>query len=981
MTSPETDAAVAAIREMWQDRSAGERSAFTSALTPPPVVPTPSEDHITRVRVRAALSGAVDPAELGEPSVLEALSPEFDRSYVDGNWRWTLRSGPRRTVLRSLAGSPDRLAAGLADARSLPTDEAGLYLRSLAARTLPSAVLPGTAAALAEPSSRHADLLREPQASPSALPARLVLQALAWAEPLGGFAGDLAEARRRVRVEAVAASYGALLANGFFGRDEELARLRDFATVPVTPEDRPVPLLPVIGLGGAGKSTALAAFIEPYLRELGRPAATGPVVIVVDFDRVQFRIDAELELSFEVSRQLGNAHPVAAADFSALRYQAREERAGSAAARYAGSLAAGEGAGDAPAFERDASLLVRMHDLDNRAVLLILDTFEEWQRERPDPGRPRTGGNDPEARILRWIARLHDTMGLRGLRVILSGRADVAIDATEITGRVEVAEAVCLADLAPEAAAELLAAHGVPAEQAPALADLVGGSPLTLRVAARFFAHLSTDERATFIAGNAASVRDLDGDLRRELLYERFLGHIPDPRVRSLAHPGLVLRRVTAGLIRHVLAPHCGLGDLTDADATELLERLADEVWLVKRDGDTIRHLPDVRRAMLHLMTSDPAKADSLRLIHQAAADWYRSGRDLLGEAAAVEALYHDLMRDPDGIARLDARESRDRLIALGESVVDLPARTAVEVRVLRDELPPLAEVLTTRDQIWAKWVDHRGWVHVDGRAALEALSLLEKRDVRSEPSWLARAYCDLGRWGDYRPAADRYDDRRIPPHRYQAIAALLSGDEVTDAELPAVYGDSSGEAGHFSHILTHYYYRLLLRPPADLARWRGAEPQLVGFAAVLPSIHRNIFDLFPVDELRRTLVWVGAGCPGGSTVLTVVDAWGGRPLTRSLVAQDPTLLWALRGDNPELRAAARTALAEIGESAAGDADALAAIDLRGDLGRFLDESVDRHPDAVLLQRVRDAFHRWDRANNALIAAIVRDVEAGWPDS
>ncbi|MDP9796317.1 hypothetical protein J2S43_004829 [Catenuloplanes nepalensis] len=1231
-------AALNAIRDMWADRSPAERSAFAATLeTPPPAADQDLQNQISRVRMRGALSGGVDPATLVtglDPEdgqrVLDLLVPEFDRSHVDDVWRWTMRSGPRRDALRALADSPRALTDAITDAIGVPTDQAGQYLRLLAAHATglaalppdglaarpttlparpatiphqpggtppaapagpPAAVAPpaapagppaqsaappaapagppaavaspvapagppaqsaGRAGPPAPPAAPPAQSGGTPPASPGGLPpaappassgdvaaagspspsgvaapgpddgaglaaldaarllaaiaatgappperpvgTRTALQALAWAEPLGGLAGDLAEARRRVRVEAVVESYGALLGNGFFGREEELSRLRDFATAPVTGDDTPVPLLPVVGLGGAGKSTALAAFVDPYLREILRPDSTGPVVIVIDFDRVQFRIDAELELSFEVSRQLGDAHPVAAADFSALRYQVRQERAGTAAARYSGSLAAGEGAGDAPAFERDASPAVRMHGLDARPVLLILDTFEEWQRDRPDPARPRLHDNDPEARILHWIARLKDTMGLHGLRVILSGRADVAIDAADVTRRVEVAEAICLADLAPEAAAELLTAHGVPADQAFDLAVLVGGNPLTLRVAARFFGHLPPGERAEFIAGTGSA---LDGELRREVLYARFLWHVADPRVRRLAHPGLILRRVTAGLIRHVLAPYCGLGPLTDAGAAELLERLADEVWLVKRDGDEVRHLPDVRRAMLHLMTTDPAYRDALPAIHRAAASWYHA---LPGEDAAVEALYHELMlrfdddtsrrmsergparpqppdhpgtfegapagaaddpvrspepapwsapgqkaaakprrlpdwwpvwpprqrtgdeptpepgqgagpatgqdrdrpagRDVGVVVGRDAFASADRpgpadvrgrtdpldpadprlagrLAALGDAVDELPPATAAEARVLRGETPPLAEALRVSDRAWALWLERRGRFLVDNDAAAEALELLDARPAPAEPEWLAQACCDLARWDEYGPRASAFGGGRLTPHRYQTIAALLSGSVIA---LPAVDPETiGGGPGFHGHALTHYYYRLLLRQPADIAAWRRSEPLLAASAADLTGTDRNPIDLFPVDELRRALVWVAAGCPGGTIALQNPVPGIGTSLSRRRISESPEILRRLRGDNPELRAAVRTALLETDDPGPPHPESLVHIDVMGELGAYLDMAVARNPRVEPVHRVRAAVRRWDRINAAVIDAIVRDAAAGWP--
>jgi hypothetical protein len=37
-------------------------------------------------------------------------------------------------------------------------------------------------------------------------------------------------------------------------------------------------------------------------------------------------------------------------------------------------------------------------------------------------------------------------------------------------------------------------------------------------------------------------------------LYQQILNHIPDPDLRQLAHPGLVVRRVTRDVIKEVLA-------------------------------------------------------------------------------------------------------------------------------------------------------------------------------------------------------------------------------------------------------------------------------------------------------------------------------------------------------------------------------------------------------------------------------------------
>src|SRR5205814_728887 len=119
-----------------------------------------------------------------------------------------------------------------------------------------------------------------------------------------------------------------------------------------------------------------------------------------------------------------------------------------------------------------------------------------------------------------------------------------------------------------------------------------------------------------------------DAELRNAVLYDRFLDHIRDTDVRSLAHPGLVLRRVTPSLVMNVLAPNCQFEGMDTALAARLVDRLADEVWLVKTTPDGLWHHPRVRRAMLHMMTADPEHEEAVKAIHHAAADWYRSGCD-----------------------------------------------------------------------------------------------------------------------------------------------------------------------------------------------------------------------------------------------------------------------------------------------------------------------------------------------------------------
>ena len=1024
MTSPPDAGSVASavdrIAAAWSKRSGAEQAAFANRVTPRDAPPAPSASAAQRVRERAALSGAVAPGDLmvgievdddETAHLLEVLAPEFDRTYEDGGWAWTQRSTTRRDTLARLAAE-GRVTAALADTAAIPTDAAGRALRGLATDGSPPPPSPGD-------------------------PPDLAVQALAWAAPLGGLAGHLAEARRQARVRSLAASYDVLLRHGFYGRAEVLERLRTFADSPVDGAGA-VPLRVVTGIGGAGKSTVLAEFMRPYL---ARVAAADPevadadttAVVVIDFDRLQFRLDAELELSFEVSRQLGAAAPVAGADFSALRYQFREVRRVAGGDVWANHVSAENDSRGALGFERDAGLLVRMHGLDRRRVLLVLDTFEEWQRDRPVADADRKPGNDPEARVLAWIDRLRVHMGLTGLRVVVSGRAGIgSAGAADGAGAVQTER---LGDLAPEEARGLLEGLGLNPQQATALATVVGGNPLTLRVAARFFGRLDPVEREGFLDGGVEAAEGLDGDIRRAVLYDRFLGHISDPRVRTLAHPGLLLRRVTPALVRQVLAPLCGLGPIDEDEAELLTRRLADEVWLVKETPDGLRHQPDVRRAMVRLMADDDTYAAAAHAIHEAAVAWYDGDSDdLPREQAQVEAFYHRLMlldRDAEIPPwMLDAAGLR-RAVALGESVAELPPRIAAQVRVLRGDDVTGADADALPDAVWARWVDRRGGALVEADEAAQALALLGDREPPTEPEWLAQACCDAGRWPAYWEAVGREEAfayTRV--RRYAAVNAIASGwDPATPHDWFSGYTDLA------DLTLENLFFALLLDP--------GEARNLVAAMSTPDRGGRTRSDRFPVDQMRRVLTWSAADCPGPAVDLSQlaglyrpdprwVDDLGaltGSPapampeglrtdqilgdwatsfarLYEPLLLQplalrsSPGVVRLLRGDNPELRPAIRAALESLPLRAlaavAWDLLPIRPVDLvpdvvpaddapdapavRGRLAEYVDRSGVTGPFLAAVhaawpthEAVADAhtaFQRWDHAHDRLFESL-----------
>ncbi|SDT50434.1 S1 family peptidase [Actinoplanes derwentensis] len=1005
------------LRKIWARRSEAERELFQARpwFTTRVTVP---DAAARKVLQRAALSGAVSPEDLirdmpadeGERA-LDVLQTDFDRVRAAERWAWTLRSGSRHDVLRTMSG--DTLRLRLKDVAEIPTDTPGERLRELCA---------GTGGP-------------EPD-----------VQALTWAAPLRGRLSDLAEAHRLAAVRRLLDDHRLLVHEGVFGRTAVLDRLRDFAGEPVD-SARPVPVLAVTGIGGSGKSTVLAEFARPYLEGLMTPPPGGPLPVVIDFDRLRFRPGRELEMSFEVTRQLGTAHPEAGADFAALRHQALEGQHRTDSDRYGAAHAVDQDRRAAFRFDHDAAVIVRLHRLGTRPVLVLLDTFEEWQRERPRRDEDRGPGNDSERDLLAWLTRLRQDMGLAGLKVVVAGRA--APGGTR-------AEVVHLGDLDVAARRELLTAHGMDSGQATRIAARFG-NPLTLRIAARILPSLGPTEEAALFSEDI-SVPSLDEAIRWAVLYQRHLGHVADPRARAVTHPGLILRRLSAAVVQQVVAPACRLGELDDASALDLMRRLEDEVWLVRRAHDGLRHHTEVRRAVLRLMIDDPAERDAVARINQAAIEWYGSDRhDLTPQAAAREVLYHRLLLDPPDFVVTELGSTpaqRGELDALGDWAGDFTPRIAGQIRALRGD-PDLtaAEITALPQRAWETWAQRHGRELVDSGRARPALRLFEERALRTEPEWLAQAFCESARWQDHSAVLRGYESspgKRRWAGRYAVVNAVITGGDAAVACLRWLsrhIATLDVIAGSQDEIVERLFYSRLLAERAGQP-WPHrslAERLLVSRPDAAPATA----DQFPVDQLRRALTWAAAGAPGAGRTLRQVtglyrpepqwlddmsalagvrrDRGTGPEVLRSdeilgdqarrfatglgdavpLIAATvyrPHVLRLLRGDNPELLPAVRLALssrpggpdlanlATIAGSVlpwtpadlepgrmpvvgAPETDAVLArlvdyVDCSGRTGRFL-AAVFRHDNgSPLIETVHRAFVIWDDVHRRMLDGL-----------
>jgi AAA ATPase domain len=420
--------------------------------------------------------------------------------------------------------------------------------------------------------------------------------------------------------------------DSFVGRESLLAELRDHFR---ESDNRP---FVIHGIGGMGKSAALARHVVWALDE------AAAVVVPLDFDDATlnpyYPADIVARIVQTVARQvefdpedlLGEPDDLDL-DLPTLAGAANELAEHSARRSESPSRASSV----------DTLEWVRVIDpllgLVERPILIVFDTIE----------RVQSRGDSAVYSLLSVVEELC-SRGER-IRVVLSGRASVPELAT--------ARSTNLRGLEPNEAVRLLISTTAPRvtpEAAATVIDQIGTSPLTVRLAAQLLSGADHGPHELFAL-------ELQGEQVNAELYRRVLAHIKDDEIRKLAHPGLVLRRITADVIRHVLSPVCGVPVADDDEARSLLARFAAQVTLVDRspDGRTLVHRPDLRRVMLPQLQRD--RPEDSRRIQRAAIRYYAARGDL---PSKVEELYHRLMlgQKPATVGKHWDRRAGDMLVA-----------------------------------------------------------------------------------------------------------------------------------------------------------------------------------------------------------------------------------------------------------------------------------------------------------------------------
>jgi hypothetical protein len=700
-----------------------------------PAEPAP-ERH--RLRQAAALLTSFDPGSLHPPGGVSAgtafqLVDDCTARAGQARTAWALRPEVRRTALRSFAGPDEARRALEANIGSAPDH---------AAERLALGYLRGEPPVLENLDVESLTHVRE---------------AVSWLSLVPGVTGlpDADEIERRLDHQRLVEPLHSLLRHGFAGRTRELdvlrrhvgllparhwrARVADAGRTVhgwVARPDGELPLV-VTGPGGIGKSTLMARFL---LDHVDRPGRRIPWVHV-DFESATLRIQEPVSLVAEMARQLAAQYPSEAGSLgelrSATRAQSRHQREQNEELDELEDYATTRAS-----LGREAKFRyhTQTRDEDAQAARALGRTLRRAiaQQSGSEPGRPKA--EEPPLIVAldsfeeaqyraspildrMWAMFTALSEAYPRTRVVVAGRAPVGHPGAPA----EQVPTLTLGDLDETAAVHLLRTHGVSGPVAQALVERIGGNPLSLQLASDVAVRMQrAGDDGGWVQDVPARRRRLfatvDDMLIQGVLYYRLLNHITNPDVRRLAHPGLVLRRITPAIIEQVLAPVCGVDVSRPGRAGELFEEMARELDLVDRTApDVLRHRADVRRVMLRLVAQD--RAEDTREVERRAVAFYEAS-DRPEDRA--EEVYHRL-RLGQSATEIEARWLPELALVLDGAAAELPPRSAKLLGRLQRSSP--AEAPEQDDQ--ADW-EHRTAAEAENLLtqgyATEALTLIAAR-------------------------------------------------------------------------------------------------------------------------------------------------------------------------------------------------------------------------------------------------------------
>jgi hypothetical protein len=650
----------------------------------------------------AALSGPFKPGQAlttlkaasgpGEFAMAATRLADFcDTRPADAEGFWLIRTPARHALLEAL--SEPALVAGVAKRRRIETDQ---QTRDL------------LAVLLDEPPLSRAQIEETLQTAREREAFERIILALDRAGARAPSHDLLAQARAAlVRLDREK-KMAQVAERGFFGREMEYARVAAWLDFPALAP--PASCLFLSGAPGIGKSTLLAESVRRTY------AQQRPLILRLDFDRAGLDVQDLLGLTMEATRQLADQMDSGIKELQDARLKAGEvfdkEKASHSTHRHALPTTLVRRLGAAVASSR-------------RPVLVVLDTLEVL----------RSRGETHPVRLFDWLDSLLEH-GVKPMHVLAAGRGDALDSVQRIADKLSNSrprhlEHFELMGLDHPAASEFLFKLGAPQRYWRELLELAQGNPLKLRLGAEI-AKRTGDKRLPR--------RKRGKEISSAFLYRLLLSRIDDPLLKRLAHPGLIVRRINAQVIREVLAPALGLGKLTIEHAEKLWEQLATQHWLVEPDPGApgfLKHRSDMRALLLPLLYSSSA-VKSAR-VDAAALRWFAK---LDQPWAQVETVYHQL-----------------QLTRVGNTLPSVPSQIAAQFdEQTLEELPrPVADGLRVirgerTSELRGDWSTGS-----PGREAVivrESLTILKRQDW-VEGAYLARSIVSEGDLDVRSPAAD----------------------------------------------------------------------------------------------------------------------------------------------------------------------------------------------------------------------------------
>jgi hypothetical protein len=479
--------------------------------------------------------------------------------------------------------------------------------------------------------------------------------------------------------------------------------------------------------GGLGKSALLAKFLLNHALNQKRrfPFA------YLDFDRAVLAPDSPELLLIEIARQVKLQFPEVQQELTALSQAIRQDRS------KASSTEGESGSTQDPLFSKFIEILQKHITFGKRAFLLVLDTFEvvQWNFNAVQ-------------KLSNMLVQFHEK-GLTELRVVVSGRADVP-ELREAAGIDSPDDNIRLHPLSVEEATEMadrLGQAGLKDDWKRSWSEAITGKdpasgifepiqrtwipredlcrePLTVRVAVDLVLQADPQDREQIVNNIKAMSDKGQESLAASLYIKRIMNHIRDPKARQLACSGLVLRRITPEIVRGLLVP---LDKIKIEDVDDAFESLANEGWMVFRDGEALRHRSDLRARALPLMRAKDPDAFALvtkeaikyfgRLIehsHEDRAEWIyhrlmagESMQDVVSEITP-ESL-SSLAKSEEVATYLQSQTASERLNYWSPAVaslLDSPSndRNMREADALSDRPPPPGPVIDKKDPQRGRW-------------------------------------------------------------------------------------------------------------------------------------------------------------------------------------------------------------------------------------------------------------------------------------